>query len=130
MVFVLILVILLPIFACFPYIVFTCIVGFISVYCSSEDASGFFVSLLFGLGPLLGGFILVAFALAFHLQHALLMGAASGIAFVLAAWRPMQLLVYSKMGFSPSYFFLHWEQHLSMFQAPAFSKLQVAKRQQ
>ncbi|KAJ6739752.1 hypothetical protein OIU74_004504 [Salix koriyanagi] len=73
---------------------------------SSEDASGFFVSLLFGLGPLLGGFILVAFALAFHLQHALLMGAASGIAFVLAAWRPMQLLVYSKMGFSPLVFLL------------------------
>ncbi|KAB5561838.1 hypothetical protein DKX38_006795 [Salix brachista] len=73
---------------------------------SSEDASGFFVSLLFGLGPLLGGFILVAFALAFHLQHALLMGAASGIAFVLAAWRPMQLLVYSKMGFFPLVFLL------------------------
>ncbi|KAJ6865617.1 hypothetical protein NC651_036014 [Populus alba x Populus x berolinensis] len=68
---------------------------------SSEDASGFFVSLLFGLGPLLGGFILVVFALAFHLQHALLMGAASGIAFVLAAWRPLQLLVSSKMGFFP-----------------------------
>ncbi|XP_022761367.1 putative zinc transporter At3g08650 isoform X3 [Durio zibethinus] len=68
---------------------------------NSEDASGFFVSLLFGLGPLLGGLVLVAFALAFHLQHALLMGAASGIAFVLGAWRPVQLLVYSKMGFFP-----------------------------
>ncbi|KAK8307675.1 hypothetical protein V6Z12_D02G002400 [Gossypium hirsutum] len=43
---------------------------------NSEDASGFFVSLLFGLGPLLGGLVLVSFALAFHLQHALLMGAA------------------------------------------------------
>ncbi|KAJ8748793.1 hypothetical protein K2173_011349 [Erythroxylum novogranatense] len=64
----------------------------------SEDASGFFVSLLFGLGPLLGGSILVAFALAFHFQHALLMGAACGIAFVLGAWRPLQLLVSLKIG--------------------------------
>ncbi|XP_043725420.1 putative zinc transporter At3g08650, partial [Telopea speciosissima] len=68
---------------------------------SSEDASGFIVSLLFGLGPLLGGVILVTFALAFSLQHALLMGVASGIAFVLAAWRPLQLLVSLKMGFLP-----------------------------
>ncbi|KAB1224674.1 hypothetical protein CJ030_MR2G024700 [Morella rubra] len=68
---------------------------------NSEDASGFFVSLLFGLGPLLGGIVLVAFALAFRLQHALLMGAASGIAFVLGVWRPLQLLLSSKMGFMP-----------------------------
>ncbi|KAG6693351.1 hypothetical protein I3842_10G163900 [Carya illinoinensis] len=68
---------------------------------SSEDASGFLVSLLFGLGPLLGGIVLVSFALAFHLQHALLMGSASGIAFVLGAWRPLQLLLSSKMGFMP-----------------------------
>lgn len=66
---------------------------------NSEGASGFLVSLLFGLGPLLGGNILVAFALAFHLQHALLTGVASGIAFVLGAWRPLQLLFSSKMGF-------------------------------
>ncbi|XWS09529.1 hypothetical protein CRYUN_Cryun40dG0092500 [Craigia yunnanensis] len=68
---------------------------------NSEDASGFFVSLLFGLGPLLGGLVLVAFALAFRLKHAFLMGAASGIAFILGAWRPLQLLVSSKMGFFP-----------------------------
>ncbi|KAL6139045.1 hypothetical protein ACLB2K_064322 [Fragaria x ananassa] len=68
---------------------------------SSEDASGFFVSLLFGLGPLLGGMVLVAFALAFRFQHALLMGVASGIAFVLGGWRPSQLLFSSKMGFIP-----------------------------
>ncbi|KAF2288000.1 hypothetical protein GH714_003830 [Hevea brasiliensis] len=73
---------------------------------NAEDASGFFVSLLFGLGPLLGGIILVAFALAFHLQHALLMGVASGIAFVLGAWRPLQLLVSSKMGVIPILFLL------------------------
>ncbi|KAH7516682.1 putative zinc transporter At3g08650 [Ziziphus jujuba] len=73
---------------------------------NSEDASGFFVSLLFGLGPLLGGIVLVTFALSFQLQHALLMGSASGIAFVLGAWRPLQLLFQSKMGFLPLTFLL------------------------
>lgn len=73
---------------------------------NSQDASGFFVSLLFGLGPLLGGIVLVAFAHAFSLQHALLMGAASGIAFVLGSWRPLQLLLSSKMGFIPLVFLL------------------------
>ncbi|KAL2461231.1 putative zinc transporter [Abeliophyllum distichum] len=66
-----------------------------------EDASGFFVSLLFGLGPLLGGIALVALAFAFHLQHAFLTGVASGIAFVLGAWRPLQLLLSAKMGLFP-----------------------------
>ncbi|KAL3651877.1 hypothetical protein CASFOL_004879 [Castilleja foliolosa] len=66
-----------------------------------EDASGFFVSLLFGLGPLLGGIALVAFALSFRLQHALLTGMASGIAFILGTWRPLQLLLSSKMGLFP-----------------------------
>ncbi|GAB2300792.1 hypothetical protein Dimus_034828 [Dionaea muscipula] len=66
-----------------------------------EDVSGFFVSLLFGLGPLLGGVFLVAFALAFNLQHALLTGIACGIAFVLSAWRPSQLLLAYKMGLLP-----------------------------
>lgn len=69
------------------------------LYCSSEDASGFLVSLLFGLGPLLGGLILVIFSLAFYLQHSLLTGVASGVAFLLAAWRPLQLLLSLKMGF-------------------------------
>ncbi|ESQ49208.1 hypothetical protein EUTSA_v10020349mg [Eutrema salsugineum] len=68
---------------------------------NSEDASGFFVSLLFGLGPLLGGVFLVGSALTFRLQHALLMGVASGIAFVLGLWRPLQLLLSAKMGFIP-----------------------------
>ena len=77
-----------------------------SVNCSSEDASGFFVSLLFGLGPLLGGVVLVAFSLAFRLQHAVLMGAASGIAFVLGTWRPLQLLLSAKMGVIPLSFLL------------------------
>ncbi|KAH7672649.1 Zinc/iron permease protein [Dioscorea alata] len=65
----------------------------------SDDASGFFVSLLFGLGPLFGGIILVAFALAFNFQHSFLTGVASGISFLLAAWRPLQLVSSSKMGF-------------------------------
>ncbi|XP_010553165.1 PREDICTED: putative zinc transporter At3g08650 [Tarenaya hassleriana] len=64
---------------------------------NSEDASGFFVSLLFGLGPLIGGVVMVALALAFRLQHALLMGIASGIAFTLGLWRPLQLLLSAKM---------------------------------
>lgn len=71
-----------------------------------EDTSGFLVSLLFGLGPLFGGISLVAFALAFRLQHALLMGVASGIAFVLGAWRPLQLLMSFKMGLLPLLFLL------------------------
>lgn len=73
---------------------------------NSEDASGFFVSLLFGLGPLLGGIVLVSFALAFRFQHALLTSVASGIAFVLGVWRPLQLLLFSKMGFIPLMFLL------------------------
>ncbi|GLU17820.1 hypothetical protein SLE2022_341730 [Rubroshorea leprosula] len=68
---------------------------------NSDDASGFFVSLLFGLGPLLGGLFLVSFALTFRLHHAILMSAASGIAFVLGAWRPLQLVLSSKMGLIP-----------------------------
>lgn len=78
----------------------------IYLFCSSEDASGFFVSLLFGLGPLLGGIALLAFAVTFHLQHALLTGVASGVAFVLGAWRPLQLLLSSKMEFFPLVFLL------------------------
>ncbi|XP_047153044.1 putative zinc transporter At3g08650 isoform X1 [Vigna umbellata] len=68
---------------------------------NSEDASGFFVSLLFGLGPLLGGIILVVLALALRLRHTILMGIACGIAFVLGAWRPVQLILSSKLGFVP-----------------------------
>ncbi|KAL5711576.1 hypothetical protein ACHQM5_022010 [Ranunculus cassubicifolius] len=68
---------------------------------NSEDASGFLVSLLFGFGPFLGGVILVGCALVLHLQHALLTGVASGICFILAVWRPSQLLLSSKIGFFP-----------------------------
>ncbi|KAL5707777.1 hypothetical protein ACHQM5_018638 [Ranunculus cassubicifolius] len=68
---------------------------------NSEVASGFLVSLLFGFGPFLGGVILVGCALVVHLQHALLTGVASGICFILAVWRPSQLLLSSKIGFFP-----------------------------
>lgn len=68
---------------------------------NSEDASAFLVSLLFGFGPLLGGVSLVAFALAFRLQHALLTGVACGTAFVLGVWRPLLLVLTSKMEFIP-----------------------------
>ncbi|KAK3138309.1 hypothetical protein QOZ80_5AG0367190 [Eleusine coracana subsp. coracana] len=73
---------------------------------NSEDASGFLVSLVFGLGPLFGGVILVTFSLAFGMPHPLLTGVASGIAFRLAAWRPVQLLMSSKMGLFTTVFLL------------------------
>nr|TKV90154.1 hypothetical protein SEVIR_9G009800v2 [Setaria viridis] len=73
---------------------------------NSEDASGFLVSLVFGLGPLIGGIILVTFSLAFSMPHPLLTGVASGIAFRLAAWRPVQLLMSSKMGLFTTLFLI------------------------
>lgn len=63
------------------------------------DASGFLVSLLFGLGPFIGGIILINCSLVLRLPHPLLSGVSSGIAFLIAAWRPLQLLVSSKMSF-------------------------------
>ncbi|KAJ4788284.1 Zinc transporter ZupT [Rhynchospora pubera] len=78
----------------------TVLLGFSNGF-TSEDASGFAISLLFGLGPLLGGTILVLFANAFSLPQPLLTGIASGIALKLAAWRPSQLLISSKISFFP-----------------------------
>ncbi|XBJ16080.1 hypothetical protein VPH35_007798 [Triticum aestivum] len=71
-----------------------------------EDTSGFLVSLVFGLGPLFGGIILVAFSLAFNMPHPLLTGVASGIAFRLASWRPLQLVMSLKMGLFTTLFLL------------------------
>ncbi|PIN27159.1 Zinc transporter [Handroanthus impetiginosus] len=93
-----------------------------------EDASGFFVSLLFGLGPLLGGIALVAFALAFRLQHALLTGVASGIAFVLGMWRPLQLLLSSKMGLIPLLFLLGLGSSFTHITISTATKLGTHKR--
>ncbi|KAL8262388.1 hypothetical protein R6Q59_023737 [Mikania micrantha] len=95
---------------------------------NSEGASGFLVSLLFGLGPLLGGNILVAFALAFNLQHALLTGVASGIAFVLGAWRPLQLLFSSKMSFFTLTFLLAMGSTFTHLSTSAANKLATQKK--
>lgn len=65
---------------------------------SWKNTSGFLVSLLFGLGPFIGGLILVTFASSVKMQHSFLTGMASGIAIILAAWRPLQLWVGGKMG--------------------------------
>lgn len=43
----------------------------------------------------------MSFALAFRLHHALLMSTAAGIAFILSAWRPLQLILFSEIGFFP-----------------------------
>ncbi|CDY66587.1 BnaCnng51530D [Brassica napus] len=94
---------------------------------NSEDASGFFVSLLFGLGPLLGGF-LVASALTFRLQHALLMGVASGIAFVLGLWRPLQLLLSAKMGIIPLVTLLAFGAGLSHFTSSTILNITSRKK--
>ncbi|OVA00024.1 Zinc/iron permease [Macleaya cordata] len=95
---------------------------------SSEEASGFLVSLLFGLGPLIGGVILVAFALASNIQHALLTGVASGIAFVLAAWRPSQLLLSSKIGVFPILLLLAMGSSFFHISTSGFLKLASRKR--
>lgn len=65
---------------------------------SWKNTSGFLVSLLFGLGPFIGGLILVTFASSVKMQHSFLTGMASGIAIILAAWRPLQLWIGGKMG--------------------------------
>ncbi|KAK4372150.1 hypothetical protein RND71_007534 [Anisodus tanguticus] len=95
---------------------------------NSEDASAFLVSLLFGFGPLLGGVSLVAFALAFRLQHALLTGVACGTAFILGAWRPLQLLLSSKMEFIPLLSLLATGFSLSHFSTASVIKIGSRKR--
>ncbi|KAJ8573590.1 hypothetical protein K7X08_010101 [Anisodus acutangulus] len=95
---------------------------------NSEDASAFLVSLLFGFGPLLGGVSLVAFALAFRLQHALLTGVACGTAFVLGVWRPLQLLLSSKMEFIPLLSLLATGFSLSHFSTASVVKIGNRKR--
>ncbi|CAH1440484.1 unnamed protein product [Lactuca virosa] len=95
---------------------------------NSEGASGFLVSLLFGLGPLLGGNILVAFALAFHLHHTLLTGISSGIAFLLATWRPLQLLFTSKLNFFTLAFLLTTGATFTHITTTATTKLAARKK--
>ncbi|CAN4110339.1 unnamed protein product [Withania somnifera] len=95
---------------------------------NSEDASAFVVSLLFGFGPLLGGISLVAFALAFRLQHALLTGVACGTAFILGMWRPLQLVLSSKMEFIPLFSLLAIGFLLSQFSTASVIKIGSRKR--
>ncbi|QCE04683.1 putative zinc transporter At3g08650 [Vigna unguiculata] len=95
---------------------------------NSEDASGFFVSLLFGLGSLLGGIILVVFALALRLRHTILMGIACGIAFVLGAWRPVQLILSSKLGFVPVVLLLAMGAALVHFSSSGVLKVAARKK--
>lgn len=95
---------------------------------SSEDASAFLVSLLFGFGPLLGGVSLVAFALAFRLQHALLTGVACGTAFVLGVWRPLLLVLTSKMEFIPLVSLLATGFSFSHFSTASVIKIGSRKR--
>ncbi|XP_055817878.1 putative zinc transporter At3g08650 [Solanum dulcamara] len=95
---------------------------------NSEDASAFLVSLLFGFGPLLGGVSLVAFALALRLQHALLTGVACGTAFVLGVWRPLQLVLSSKMEFIPLFSLFATGFSLSHFSTASVIKIGSRKR--
>lgn len=95
---------------------------------NSEDASAFLVSLLFGFGPLLGGVSLVAFALAFRLQHALLTGVACGTAFVLGVWRPLLLVLTSKMEFIPLVSLLATGFSFSHFSTASVIKIGSRKR--
>lgn len=95
---------------------------------NSEDASAFLISLLFGFGPLLGGISLVAFALAFRLQHALLTGVACGTAFVLGVSRPLQLVLSSKMEFIPLFSLLATGFSLSQFSTASVIKIGSRKR--
>jgi zinc transporter ZupT len=73
---------------------------------NSDDTSGLLISLLFGLGPLLGGIALITLTLIFDLQNTLLTGISTGIAFILGSWRPLQLLFSSKITFLPFTFLL------------------------
>ncbi|KAH6558216.1 hypothetical protein KP509_1Z073300 [Ceratopteris richardii] len=56
-----------------------------------ESFTAFGVSLLFGLGPFLGGIVLVTVSGSIKLPQSFLTGTSTGISFVLLAWRPLQL---------------------------------------
>ena len=56
-------------------------------------------SLLFVVGPFLGGLLLVALRGVIRLHPTLLSGLAAGVMLVLAAWRPLHVWVGKKMGF-------------------------------
>lgn len=62
-----------------------------------ESLTAFGVSLLFGLGPFLGGIVLVTVSGSIKLPQSFLTGTSTGICFVLLAWRPLQLWWGGKM---------------------------------
>eukprot|EP00250_Pteridium_aquilinum_P013270 c21242_g1_i1 orf=468-2240(+) len=62
-----------------------------------ESMTAFVVSLLFGLGPFLGGIVLVTVSGSIKLSQSFLTGTSTGISLVLLAWRPLQLWWGGKM---------------------------------
>lgn len=62
-----------------------------------ESMTAFVVSLLFGLGPFLGGIALVTVVGSIKLSQSFLTGTSTGIGLVLLAWRPLQLWWGGKM---------------------------------
>lgn len=98
------------------------------MYCSKQDTSGFLLSLLFGLGPLFGGVILISFALAFQFQQPLLTGLSSGIALVLALWRPLQLVSSFKMGLLSTLLLLALSSSIFFYATTSICKLASRKK--
>jgi len=62
-----------------------------------ENFSALLVSLLFGLGPFLGGLVIMLLVSSVRLPATLLTGIGAGVALVLATWRPLQLWSGGKM---------------------------------
>lgn len=62
-----------------------------------ESMTAFVVSLLFGLGPFLGGIVLVTVSGSIKLSQSFLTGTSTGISVVLLSWRPLQLWWGGKM---------------------------------
>lgn len=62
-----------------------------------ESITAFVVSLLFGLGPFLGGIVLVTLSGSIKLSQSFLTGTSTGICLVLLVWRPLQLWWGGKM---------------------------------
>eukprot|EP00249_Psilotum_nudum_P017830 c26511_g2_i1 orf=228-2066(-) len=62
-----------------------------------ETMMAFVVSLLFGLGPFIGGLVLAAIGGAIKFSQSFLTGTSAGVAFVLVVWRPLQLWLGGKM---------------------------------
>jgi zinc transporter ZupT len=59
--------------------------------------TAFVLSLLFGLGPFLGGIVLVTISGSIKLSQSFLMGTSTGISVVLSVWRPLQIWWGGKM---------------------------------